>query len=100
MSDHTWLRNPETGGVWSCPNGLVEHYKERGWEDSDPPGEQVVGVLKDAAPEPEFDPAEHTVAEVEDHLEQNPDDVHRVLQAEHAGKNRVTITGTDVDADE
>jgi hypothetical protein len=104
MSDHTWLRNPDTGGIWACPNRLVDHYKDRGWEDSDPPEEEqpVIGEFTSAADAPEpptkdpidFDVAEHTVAEVEEHLEKHPDDVERVVEAELASeKPRTSITG-------
>lgn len=36
----------------------------------------------------DFDPAEHTVAEVTEHLTANPDDATRVIEAEQAGKAR------------
>lgn len=36
----------------------------------------------------QFDPGEHTIAEVADHLEANPDDRDRILAAETAGKAR------------
>lgn len=49
----------------------------------------------------EFDPAEHTVAEVLEHLQENPDDTFAVLEAERDGKNRSSLTGLlDEPADE
>lgn len=36
----------------------------------------------------EFDPTEHTVPEVVEHIEAHPDDISRVLEAEQAGKAR------------
>ena len=42
--------------------------------------------------ETEFDPAEHTVDEVNDHLQEaDPAEVERVLQEEAAGKDRATV---------
>lgn len=43
----------------------------------------------------QFDPGEHTVAEVQEYIALNPDDADRVLAAEADGKNRVTLTGGD-----
>jgi hypothetical protein len=42
-----------------------------------------------------FDPAEHTVPEVLDHLEQHPDDADRVLGLERDGKARAGVLGHD-----
>jgi hypothetical protein len=41
MGTHVWLRNPETGGEWECPNdeGLITYYTARGWERFEPPTE-------------------------------------------------------------
>lgn len=36
----------------------------------------------------EFDPAEHTVPEVVEHIEAHPDDAARVIEAEHEGRAR------------
>jgi hypothetical protein len=43
---------------------------------------------------PNFDPSEHTVAEVMWHLSENPEDAERVQALEEAGKARKTILGT------
>jgi hypothetical protein len=70
---------------WSQPNQQVVR-------DGDP-----VGIM-DGGPDPqsvEFDPSAHTVAEVNDYLEQHPEDADRVIQAESAGKARVSIVGDD-----
>jgi hypothetical protein len=105
MSDHTWLHNPETGGTWECPNRLVEHYKDRGWVDSDPPEEEqpTVGEFASAADAPEpptkdpietFDPAIHTVAEVKEYLAEHPEDAEQVVEAEQASDSpRKSIVG-------
>lgn len=105
MSDHTWLHNPDTGGIWACPNRLVDHYKDRGWEDSDPPEETqpAVGEFTSAADAPApatkdpvetFDVAEHTVAEVKDHLATHPEDAEQVVEAEQASDHpRKSIVG-------
>ena len=41
----------------------------------------------------QFDPGEHTVADVQAYLEKHPDEYDAVLAAEKAGKNRATLTG-------
>jgi hypothetical protein len=53
---------------------------------------------KPAEPEPEsegvgagFDPAAHTVSEVEDYVNDNPDQAGAILSLEQEGKNRVTL---------
>ena len=71
----------------------------------DDPNREAVGVAPIWAvaevPEPKgaepkaagFDPAEHTVDEVHDYLDEHPDDEKRVMKAERAGKARVGIIG-------
>lgn len=55
----------------------------------------VDGQPPAADPEPAvaggYDPGEHTVAEVEDYVEDNPDSAAAILAAETAGKNRSTL---------
>ena len=58
----------------------------------------------DPPPEPlpdpegaEFDPGAHTVAEVNEYLDANPDDEDRVIEAERAGKARKALIGDDED---
>jgi hypothetical protein len=69
---------------WSQPNQQVVR-------DGDP-----VGIIsEDPDPQAEFDPSAHTVAEVNDYLDANPDDADRVLAAERDGKARVSIVGDD-----
>jgi hypothetical protein len=102
---HVRVENLETGGVWDCPVDYLPVAKARGWVESDKPlageGEEypqpAADALGEAEDEAEFDPGEHTVAEVEDYLADNPDDADRVLEAERAGKNRVTLTGETVE---
>jgi hypothetical protein len=93
MSDtHTWMKNPETNDIpWACPNALVDLYiDKRGWELCDDP---------DAEPDVEvsgFNPADHTVEEVHEHIDANedsPGEVERVLELERAGKNRKSLVG-------
>jgi hypothetical protein len=97
---HVRLYNPDTGGVWDCPVDAVEGYLRRGWVKSDKPladeGEEE--APEPAAEEAEFDPSEHTVAEVQDYLEANPDDADRVLDAERAGKKRVGVADAVAEA--
>jgi hypothetical protein len=103
---HVRMENPDTGGVWDCPVDYLPTAKARGWVESDKPlageGEEypepAAETEADAGEEAEFDPSEHTVAEVQEYLAENPDDEDRVLDAELAGKNRVSLTGDgDVD---
>jgi hypothetical protein len=55
---------------------------------------KVDPVNTDAYTDDTFDPARHTVAEVNDYLAGAPDDERaRVLDAERAGKNRATVAG-------
>jgi hypothetical protein len=46
-----------------------------------------------AQPSDKFDPSEHTVEEVLEHIKANPDDERRVLRAERRGQGRVGIVG-------
>ena len=39
----------------------------------------------------EFNPSDHTVAEVEDYVNEHPEEAQRILDAELADKNRVTL---------
>jgi hypothetical protein len=103
---HVRVENPETGGVWDCPVDYLPVAKARGWVESDKPlageGEEYPEPAAEVAEdeteaEAEFDPDEHTVAEVEDYMAEHPDDADRVLDAERAGKNRVTLTGETVE---
>lgn len=67
----------------------------------DDPNRESIGLAPiwtgaDLAPEPQsgnFDPGEHTVAEVEQYLADHPDEAEAVLEAEASGKNRTTLTG-------
>jgi hypothetical protein len=68
---------------WSQPNQQVVR-------DGDP-----VGIISDE-PDPQsddegFDPGEHTVAEVEQYLEDHPDERDAVLDAEASGKSRSSL---------
>jgi hypothetical protein len=56
------------------------------------------GEAPEGDPDPEaagFDPGEHTVAEVEEYLAEHPDQRSRVLEAEAAGKARVSLLGDE-----
>jgi hypothetical protein len=106
---HVRVENPETGGVWDCPVDYLPVALARGWVESDKPlageGEEYPEPAAEDADETgeeeaeaEFDPSEHTVAEVQEHNATYPDDAERVLDAEAAGKNRVSLTG-DIEDD-
>jgi hypothetical protein len=79
---------------WYAPNQQAV----RG--DGSGPAEEGSGGSAPVEPEPtakstggDFDPAEHTVAEVEAYLAEHPDQSDAVLAAEAQGKNRATLTG-------
>lgn len=85
-----------SGVAWECPIGYLETAREHGYK--------VVGEDEyDAAANAEFlaianpfNPADHTVVEVNEHLAQafaagNVEEVERVLDAEAAGQDRSTI---------
>lgn len=60
-SGFTWLRHPETGGTWECPDGAVEQWEAMGWERCDPP--EVVNPAVAARLEQERQLAEQRAAE-------------------------------------
>lgn len=43
----TWLRYPETGGYFHCPDAAVEGWEEIGWVRSDPPPPEPNPALAD-----------------------------------------------------
>jgi hypothetical protein len=57
----TWLRHPETGGTWECPDGAVDQWEAMGWERTDPP--EVVNPAVAARLEQERQFAEQRAAE-------------------------------------
>lgn len=42
-----------------------------------------------------YDPTEHTVEEVLDHIQKNPDQTESILKLEEAGKARKGVLGSD-----
>jgi hypothetical protein len=97
---HVWLHNPKTGGSWECPVDAAETLvKYLDWEYAGAPDESFDGLFEESTAEGEaqtgFDPAEHTVEEVNAHLalhaESAPGEVERVLELERAGKDRTTV---------
>lgn len=96
---HVHVRHSETDAVWECPIDYLPVAQARGWEPTTAPEPDVSGLFDAATAEGSeqtgFDPAEHTVDEVNEHLSQHaedsPGEVARVLTLERAGKNRVTI---------
>jgi hypothetical protein len=63
-----------------------------GADDVTEPKDEADSPSKDDSDgESEYDPAEHTVAEVEEYVDANPDQAQAVLDAEVAGKNRSTL---------
>lgn len=99
---HVHVVHSETGAHWDSPVDYLPAARRLGWEPADSdvdPLEGLVDVIPGTAEVIEqtgFDPAEHTVDEVNDHLaahaDQSPGEVARVLELEAAGKARVGIT--------
>ena len=104
---------PEHGGTPKPEPGLIKMFLQREMaqkraelqalqsqlESADPAVVLVsqaaltAGSQQDKVPAVVFDPAEHTVSEVLDHLEHaDPAEVHRVIGIELVGKNRKGIT--------
>lgn len=98
---HVWMHNPETGGTWECPVDYAETAESRGWVYTQAYDDSLDGLFDESSAEGDqqtgFDPAEHTVAEINDHLaehaESAPGEVERVLELERAGQNRTTVHG-------
>lgn len=96
---HVWLRYPPTDATWACPLDVADFYLGRGWEYSAAPGPTVEGLFDQSTAEGPnqtgFDPADHDVDEVNDHLakyaDASPGEVERVLELERAGQNRKTV---------
>ena len=75
---------------WSQPNQQVVR-----------DGEPVAAGTNNPDPASDaFDPGAHTVADVEAYLDEHPDEIDRVLEAERAGKNRTTLLNLYEDSDE
>lgn len=96
---HVWVQHEETGGTWQCPADYLPVAELRGWQIIDAPDTDLDGLFDepvDGVEQTGFDPSEHSVKEVNEHLaehaEQAPGEVERVLELERAGKDRATVT--------
>lgn len=98
---HVHVQHAESGARWDCPIGVLDTYRQLGWEPTEAVEPDLVAQgLKDpveAPAEPDlFDPSRHNKDEVEAHLaahaETDPAEVIRVIDLERGGKNRTTIT--------
>jgi hypothetical protein len=69
---------------WYAPNQQAVRGDESG------PAEEGEGGTAPAAPTP-YDPGAHTVAEVQEYVTAHPDERSAILEAESAGKNRVSL---------
>lgn len=99
---HVLVKHVEHGGVWECPVGVLHTMRKLGWEPTQPDEDaDLVGLTDETQPEAPvlFDPAEHDAKVVTEHLathaEVNPAEVHRVIDAERAGKNRKSVVVPD-----
>lgn len=97
---HVFVRNTASGDEWECPAGYLPVALVRGFELTVPRDRSLDGLFDESTAEPAgqqtgFDPAEHTVDEVNTHLrlygETSPGEVDRVLELERAGQNRKTV---------
>lgn len=98
---HVHLTNPDIpDSSWWCPIEVADVYVDgRGWVHAPPPDTSLDGLFDDSTPEGDaqtgFDPAEHTVAEINTHLAEHadtaPGEVDRVLALERAGQDRKTV---------
>ena len=97
---HVFVRNTSSGDEWECPNGYLEVALARGFELTVPRDKSLDGLFDESTAEPAgqqtgFDPAEHTVDEINEHLamhaDSSPGEVERVLELEKAGKDRKTV---------
>lgn len=70
---------------WYAPNQQAVRGDGSGPAEEGAGGEEAAGAG--------FDPAEHTVAEVQAYLDAHPDDRDAVLELEAEGKNRATLMG-------
>jgi hypothetical protein len=81
---------PYAGGAGFAPMSM-----ESAQGGGDGEGEQMMMMSAPPEPEPEiqvgYDPGAHTVQEVEDFVNENPDQRDDILAAEQAGKDRVTL---------
>lgn len=78
------LKAQEVGGTTLSPQGPLQNVE----------GGQLYEEV-DAGAESTYDPSEHTVEEVNDYLEENPDLREAVVKAERAGRARKGITGDE-----
>lgn len=97
---HVFVRNTDSGQEWECPADYLPVALERGFELTVPRDKSLDGLFDESTAEPAgqqtgFDPAEHTVEEINAHLRQygeaSPGEVDRVLELELAGQNRKTV---------
>jgi hypothetical protein len=87
----------ESGTAWPEPP-TAENYANRGELQKE--ADENLGIITDGEEgeegeedEGEFDPGDHTVAEVQDYIADHPEDEERVLEAERNGKNRAGLVG-------
>lgn len=56
----------------------------QGWEVVEPTAEEAQAITS-------YDPAAHSIAEVNQHLEEHPEELSAILALEREGKNRSTL---------
>lgn len=85
---------PPSDGTGIYPSAPAPDPDEGG-DDVDPEPEtpSAADPGTAAVDEAQFDPSEHTVAEVQDYLAAHPDETDTVLERERAGKARTTLIG-------
>lgn len=98
---HIYVQNAETGDEWECPPDYLKVALAHGFELSEPRDRSLDGLFDDQTG---FNPAEHTFAEVNEHLaahaHSSPGEVDRVLELERAGQNRKSVVDPRLPVDE
>lgn len=75
---------PPAGGVYTIDVTALTSGPRMVAEDGDEPPEES-GLMVG------FDPAAHTVDEVKAYADEHPEEIEELLEAEEAGKNRITL---------
>lgn len=100
---HVFVTNEATGGYWECPVDYLPIARVTGWAPCERRDDSLAGLfdpgvvtgLPAVAEVTGFNPDDHNVPEVNDHLaqhaESSPGEVARVLELEAAGQNRKGI---------
>lgn len=76
------IYNPELDAYGESPRAGLKYLE--GWEVVDPTPEEAEALTS-------YDPAAHTIGEIEQYLDQHPEELDAVLVLEREGKARPTL---------